>query len=100
MPDLSPSDPKPKRSFLQKLFAISPAGLFKLLLACLGVGILLAVLNIDPRRVWFDFFGTISDAWAKGWELAGGAVDYLLLGAIIVVPVFLVMRLLQASGKK
>lgn len=100
MPDLSSSEPKSKRSFSQKLFAISPSGLFKLLLACLGVGILLAVLDIDPRRVWVDFFGTIADAWAKGWDLAGGAVDYLLLGAIIVVPVFLVLRLLQATRKK
>jgi hypothetical protein len=94
------SKPKPKTSFTQRLFAISPGGVFKLLMVCLGVGILLAVLGINPRRVWSDFFGTIAEAWSKGWELAGGAVDYLLMGAILVIPVFIVLRLINATSRK
>ncbi len=100
MNDIAPPDPESELSFAEKLFAFKLSGLFKLLLACLGVGVLLAILDIDPRRVWSDFFGTIADAWAKGWELAGGAVDYLILGAILVVPVFVVLRVLNASSKK
>jgi TM2 domain-containing membrane protein YozV len=100
MKEPSITQSKPKKSFVQRLFAFSPSGLVKLILACLGVGIVLAILNIDPRRVWSDFFGTISDAWAKGWEMADWAVDYLLLGAILVVPVFIILRVLSAVGKK
>jgi len=100
MNDTSPAKPDKKRTFLQKLFAFSPSGLFKLLVVCLGVGLLLAVLSIDPARVWNDFFGTIADAWAKGWELIDWAVEYLLLGAILVVPVFIILRVLNAMGRK
>ncbi|PHR57131.1 MAG: hypothetical protein COA47_12020 [Robiginitomaculum sp.] len=100
MNDIAPPDPESELSFAEKLFAFNLSGLFKLLMACLGVGVLLAILDIDPRRVWSDFFGTIADAWAKGWELAGGAVDYLILGAILVIPVFVLLRVLNASSKK
>ncbi len=91
---------KSKRTFWQKLFAISPSGLFKLILISLGVGILLAILDIDPTRVWSDFLGTIADAWAKGWELLDWAFEYFLLGAILVVPIFLLLRVLNAVSKK
>ncbi len=100
MNDILPSEPKSQASFAKKLFAVSPSGLFKLLIACLIVGFVLAVLEIDPRRVWVDFFGTITDAWATGWDMISGAVDYLILGAIIVVPVFILLRLLNATSKK
>jgi len=100
MSEFSKSDPPIRRTFSQKLFAISPRGLFKLILACLGVGILLAVLDVDPGRFWVDFFGTIADAWSTAWSLAGGAVDYLVLGAMIVVPIVVVLRVLDAIRKK
>ncbi|MBL4618351.1 MAG: hypothetical protein JKY46_11710 [Robiginitomaculum sp.] len=100
MKEPSITQSKPKKSFVQRLFTFSPSGLVKLILACIGVGIILAILNIDPRRVWSDFFGTIAEAWAKGWEMADWAVDYLLLGAILVVPVFIILRVLNAIGKK
>jgi len=91
---------EPKRSFTKKLMAITPSGLFKLILACLGVGVVLAALDVNPRRIWVDFFDTINLAWAKGWQLAGGAIDYLLLGAILVIPVFIILRVLKAIQEK
>ncbi len=90
------SKPKPRQTFQQKLFAFSTSGAVKLVLACLAVGVVLAILDIDPTRIWSDFLGTIADAWTKGWELAGGAVDYLFLGAILVIPVFMIFRIVHA----
>lgn len=95
-----PSENKSNKTYIQKLFAFSPAGLFRLFLASLGVGVVLAVLDIDPRRVWVDFFGTISDAWQTVWEMADWAVDYLVLGAILVVPVAVILRIFGATRKK
>ncbi|MBL4596450.1 MAG: hypothetical protein JKX99_07720, partial [Robiginitomaculum sp.] len=52
MSELHQTQPTPKRSFTKKLMAITPSGLFKLILACLGVGVVLAALDVNPRRIW------------------------------------------------
>lgn len=99
MTDFPPDKPRKRKSFWGKMFEVSPGGVLRLLIACLVVGLILAALNIDPSRIWSDFFGTLHDAWDRIWDLGGWAVDYLLLGAVLVIPIFLVARLLSAMKK-
>jgi hypothetical protein len=37
----------------------------------------------------------VIDLWNKGFKTLGKLGDYLLLGAVIVVPVFVLIRLLS-----
>jgi Domain of unknown function (DUF6460) len=86
--------------FLKRLFAFSTLGIFRLIAISVGVGIVLALLNIDPATVWSDFFGTFARAWIKTWHAltnaADWAFDYFLLGAILVVPIFIILRIMKA----
>ncbi len=91
------------RPFLKRLFAISPGGVIRLVAISVVVGIVLALLNIDPATVWSDFFGTFTRAWVKTWHALSDAMDwafeYFILGAILVVPVFIVLRILKSLRK-
>ena len=71
---------------------------FKLLVISFLVGLILSVLNIEPFEIygWIERF--IERIWAMGFDLLGDAAEYLVLGALIVVPVFLLMRLFKLGS--
>jgi len=86
---------------LKRLFGGSPASVsIKLALASVVVGLVLSLLHIEPQMLWLDFFGAIADAWAQfwglGWSALVSASQYLLMGAVIVVPIWLAFRLARA----
>ena len=91
---------KQQSPFFKRLFTISPWDVIRLIAISIAVGLVLALLNIDPATVWSDFFGTFARAWIKTWhavrDAADWAADYFLLGAILVFPVFIILRLLKA----
>lgn len=99
MTDFPPENSRRRKRFWSRMFEVSLGGVLRLLIACLVAGLILAALNIDPKRIWFDFFGTLHDAWDRIWSLGQWAVDYLFLGAVLVVPVFLIARLFAAMKK-
>lgn len=70
----------------------------KLLVACLAVGFVLSLFGLDALGA----LGVVSDAihWAvdNASELLRSGSRYILLGAVIVVPIFLIhlaLRLLR-----
>lgn len=70
----------------------------KLLVACLAVGFVLSMFGLDALGA----LGVVSDAihWAvdNASELLRSGSRYILLGAVIVVPIFLIhlaLRLLR-----
>lgn len=67
----------------------------KLLMASLIVGLVLSWLDINPRRLLSDIPGAIRDALQVGVDLVDWAVPYILLGAMIVVPIWAALALLR-----
>jgi hypothetical protein len=67
----------------------------KLLIASLLVGIVLAALGWSPRDVYQRVLDLIVSIWDLGFEALGRFGEYILLGAAIVVPVYIVIRLLR-----
>lgn len=92
-----------RKSFTRRLLAVSASDLARVIFLSVLVGFILAAFHLNPRRLWIDFFGTVADAWSRfiGFltESAGWAIEYFLLGAIIVVPIWLAVRLLRAMGR-
>ncbi|MDO8838989.1 MAG: DUF6460 domain-containing protein [Parvibaculum sp.] len=79
------------------------ATIFKLAVASIAVGIVLAILGIKPIDLWRDFLSTIANIWSMGFEAIDWSLQYLVLGAIVVVPIFIVVRLwsvMTERGKK
>jgi hypothetical protein len=73
----------------------------KLLVASLVVGLLMRWFDITPRSLIANFGETIGRAFDRMAHFAGWAVDYVLLGAVIVVPIWLVMFVFnRMKGKR
>lgn len=74
----------------------------KLAIASVVVGGVLAFLGVSPvgfwRSVFEGFKGLLSFIGDSAWEIVVNLGTYLFFGALIVVPMWLVMRLL--SNKK
>ncbi len=71
----------------------------KLAVMSLIVGIIMSALHFTPIDVWYalrDFFQWLYDL---GFEAFARIGIYFVWGAMIVVPVFVVMRLLAAGRR-
>lgn len=69
--------------------------IIKLLIISFVVGIIMSALNFTPWDVWYgirDFFISI---YNLGFDALGKIGKYFLLGAGIVVPIFLIIRFLN-----
>ena len=65
----------------------------KLIVVSLIVGFVMAVLGIFPLDILEGIREFFLGLWYRGFEALGEAGRYLLLGATIVVPVFIVLRI-------
>ncbi|HBK93086.1 MAG TPA: hypothetical protein DDZ68_15590 [Parvularcula sp.] len=78
--------------------------LIQLVIASVLVGAFLAFWGISPREFWsgaFNFFkGLISWLGDSVGEVVTNLLTYLLFGAAIVVPIWLVMRIINGPGRR
>ena len=79
---------------------ISGSTIVKLLIACFLVGMSLTVLNLDPRTLMTESLHMLKQL--AQWSIAnfGDAVSYILLGAVIVLPIWLASYLLRAMRSR
>lgn len=77
--------------------------LLKLAIASVVVGIVLAVFGIRPIDLWRDFIDTFVRVWEMGFDAIRWSGEYFLLGAIVVIPIFIIIRLwsllVERNGK-
>ena len=57
------------------------------------VGLTLFFLGIDPVDLWRNFGKTIRDAWTIVVDGMDWASQYAILGAIVVLPIWIIYRL-------
>ncbi len=82
---------------LTRFFGGSPLGvLFRLALLSILVGVILEVLGLDPWNIFESLRVLYQRVWDMGFEAVRWLGRYLLLGAAIVVPIWLIMRLMRA----
>jgi len=67
----------------------------KLLVISFVVGVLLSYFNFTPYEVWLALKGFVVRLWDLGFDAIGKIGQYLVGGALVVVPVFLVLRFLK-----
>lgn len=78
--------------------------ILQLVVACIFVGAILAVLDISPLGFWRAIFNGVRNlveavAGTFG-EIVSNLLTYFLLGAAIVVPVWLALRLLSRRSSR
>ena len=84
-------------SVMTRFFGGRPLSvIFRLALLSVLVGFILKVLGLDP----FDIIRSIRELFQTIWDMGFDAFDrlwrYFALGAVLVVPIWLVVRLFRA----
>lgn len=86
---------------VSRFFGGSPlAVIVRLVLVSILVGVVMSALGLDP----FDIIRSIQRLFESLWNLGFDAFRwlwrYLLLGAVIVIPIWFILRLINAPRGK
>jgi hypothetical protein len=81
------------------LFGGNPIGVIvRLVVLSIIVGIVMSALDIRPENIFYHIQMLIHRISMLGFGVFEGAFGYFLLGAVIVIPVWIVVRILGALG--
>jgi hypothetical protein len=72
----------------------------KLAIISLLVGVALAFFDISPRSLVENLGGTVVEIYEVILRFLRWAVQYILLGAVVVLPIWLVFFLIRLAKKK
>jgi hypothetical protein len=72
------------------------AVIMRLVLLCVLVGIILSALGFDPGNIVESIRRMIQAVWDMGFDAVRWLWRYFLLGAIVVIPIWLIVRLARA----
>ncbi|MBN9006643.1 MAG: hypothetical protein J0H40_14675 [Rhizobiales bacterium] len=82
---------------LARFLGGSPLGVaFRLILLSILVGVMLAAVGFDPWNIVHSIRLLFERLWNLGFDAINGLWRYFLLGAVIVVPIWLISRLFSA----
>ena len=86
---------------MTKVFGGTPlAVLARLVLVSILVGVVLAALGLDPFDIVRSVERLIRHIWNMGFDALRWLWRYFLLGAVIVIPIWIVMRIVNAPRGK
>src|ERR1041385_511857 len=72
------------------------AVLARLILLCILVGVILHTLGFDPGNIIESIRRMVQAIWDMGFDAVRWVWRYFLLGAIIVIPIWLILRFARA----
>ena len=86
---------------MEKFFGGSPLGvIIRLVIISLIVGVILAAFDLQPAELVRVIKDLVVRIYQMGFDAIGWIFDYFLLGAVIVFPIWLVVRLFKSMGSK
>ena len=84
-----------------RLFGGNPLGVvLRLVVLSIVVGIVLSALNISPQNLVHHVRVLAQRIYNLGFGAFEGLLGYFLVGAVVVVPIWLVARLIGAAGRR
>jgi hypothetical protein len=82
------------RDYVQRLIGGPPLAVIgRLILLSILVGVILAAIGLDPWNIVESVRRVFVQIWTMGFDLVRWLWRYFLLGAVIVVPIWLLVRL-------
>ena len=86
---------------MTRVFGGSPVAVVgRLILVSILVGVVLAAFGLDPFDIVRSVERLIRHIWNMGFDAVRWLWRYFLLGAVIVIPIWVIMRLLNAPRGK
>jgi hypothetical protein len=84
-----------------RFFGGSPLGvLLRLILLSIVVGVLLAALGVDPWNIWRSLESLVRRIISMGWDAIEWVWRYFLLGAVIVIPIWVIVRVFRVGRRR
>ena len=84
-----------------QIFGGSPVAVVgRLILVSILVGVVLSVLGLDPYDIVLSIERLIRSVWDMGFDALRWLWRYFLLGAVIVIPTWLVMRIVKVPQEE
>ena len=74
--------------------------ILKLLLVSFVIGWIFAQFDIDPREIFENFGATVAAIFDKATAIVEWSAGYIVIGAIVVLPIWAVIALLNALSKR
>ena len=85
-------------NYVARFFGGPPLSvIFRLVLLSILIGVILEVLGLDPWNIIQSLKTLVLRIWDMGFDAVRWLWRYLLLGAAVVVPIWLIVRLLHAA---
>ncbi len=70
--------------------------LFKLVLLSVLIGVVLSALGLDPWNIVDSVRRLLRNIWDMGFDAVRWLWQYFLLGAVLVIPIWLILRVVRA----
>jgi hypothetical protein len=87
-------------NYVSRFFGGPPLSvIFRLVLLSILVGFTLEVLGLNPWNIIESLRALVLRIWDMGFDAVRWLWRYLLLGAAIVVPVWLIVRLTRVARR-
>lgn len=90
-----------RRGWLESFLGGSPGRVVvRLVIMSLIVGFLMAIFGLSPEAIFRSFQGFINSIFDNGFEVFRDAFAYVLTGAVIVLPLWFIGRLMAAGRRR
>ncbi len=91
------NQPAARSDMTTRIFGGSPlAVLARLVLVSILVGVILSALGLDPFDIVRSVERLVRTLWNMGFDIIRYVWRYFLLGAVLVIPIWLITRLVNA----
>ncbi len=85
---------------MERFFGGSPAMvLLRLAIISVVVGVVLAALDLNALAIFDSLKRLVERVYNMGFDAIEWVLQYFLLGAVIVFPIWLIARLLKTMGR-
>ena len=85
------------QDLMQRFFGGPPLAVIgRLILLSILVGVILAAIGLDPWNIIESVQRLLTHIWNMGFDAVRWLWRYFLLGAVIVVPIWILVRLAKA----
>jgi H+/Cl- antiporter ClcA len=69
----------------------------RLVLLSILVGVILSAVGLDPLNLWRSLQNLVRQIWEMGFDAFWWLWRYFLLGAVLVIPIWLVVRVAKGA---
>jgi len=85
---------------LEQIFGGNPIGvIIRLVILSIVVGIVLSALGITADNIVYRLGLLVRRIYDMGWDAVHWGLGYFVIGAVIVVPIWLISRLFGGSRR-